>query len=56
MGSKEKSQFALKQPLQNKLSKIAGLNAFAIVPLPCLAVVVVLPYNLWLRQRMISRA
>lgn len=56
MGSKEKSQFALKQPLQNKLSKIAGLNAFAIVPLPCQAAVAVLPYNLWLRQRMISRA
>lgn len=53
---RKKSQFALKQPLQNKLSKIAGLNAFAIVPLPCQAEVVVLPYNLWLRQRMISRA
>ncbi|HAU3783561.1 TPA: MMPL family transporter [Legionella pneumophila] len=31
---RKKSQFALKQPLQNKLSKIAGLNAFAIVPPP----------------------
>ena len=29
-----KSEFALKQPLQNKLSQIAGLNAFAIVPPP----------------------
>lgn len=28
------SQFAMKQPLQDKLSKIAGLNAFAIVPPP----------------------
>ncbi|HFD2272788.1 TPA: efflux RND transporter permease subunit [Legionella pneumophila] len=31
---RKKSQFALKQPLQNKLSKIAGLNAFAIAPPP----------------------
>ncbi len=31
---RSKSQFALKEPLQNKLSKIAGLNAFAIVPPP----------------------
>jgi len=31
---RSKSQFALKQPLQNKLSEIAGLNAFAIVPPP----------------------
>lgn len=29
-----KSQFDLKQPLQDKLSDIAGLNAFAIVPPP----------------------
>lgn len=29
-----KSQFALKQPLQDKLSNVAGLNAFAIVPPP----------------------
>ncbi len=29
-----KSQFALKQPLQDKLSEITGLNAFAIVPPP----------------------
>ncbi|EHL31042.1 efflux RND transporter permease subunit [Legionella drancourtii] len=29
-----KSQFALKQPLQDKLSQVAGLNAFAIVPPP----------------------
>jgi multidrug efflux pump len=28
------SQFALKEPLQNKLSQVAGLNAFAIVPPP----------------------
>lgn len=28
------SQFALKQPLQNKLSEVAGLNAFAVVPPP----------------------
>lgn len=28
------SQFAMKQPLQDKLSKIAGLNSFAIVPPP----------------------
>ncbi|WP_042646379.1 efflux RND transporter permease subunit [Legionella pneumophila] len=31
---RKKSQFALKQPLQNKLSKIAGLIALAIVPPP----------------------
>ena len=31
---RSKSQFALKQPLQNKLSEIAGLNAFAIIPPP----------------------
>ncbi|TIE12083.1 multidrug efflux protein, partial [Legionella pneumophila] len=31
---RKKSQFALKQPLQHKLSKIAGLNALAIVPPP----------------------
>ncbi|AMV13476.1 Efflux pump membrane transporter BepE [Legionella pneumophila] len=31
---RKKSQFALKEPLQKKLSKIAGLNAFAIVPPP----------------------
>ncbi|MFT4060220.1 MAG: efflux RND transporter permease subunit [Legionella sp.] len=29
---RSKSQFALKEPLQDKLSQIAGLNAFAIVP------------------------
>jgi multidrug efflux pump len=29
-----KTQFALKQPLQDKLSQISGLNAFAIVPPP----------------------
>ncbi|MDP3267894.1 MAG: efflux RND transporter permease subunit [Legionella sp.] len=29
-----KSQFELKKPLQNQLSSIAGLNAFAIVPPP----------------------
>jgi multidrug efflux pump len=28
------SQFALKQPLQDKLAQVAGLNAFAIVPPP----------------------
>ncbi|AMP91745.1 efflux RND transporter permease subunit [Legionella pneumophila] len=31
---RKKSQFALKEPLQKELSKIAGLNAFAIVPPP----------------------
>ncbi|HAT1660210.1 TPA: efflux RND transporter permease subunit [Legionella pneumophila] len=31
---RKKSQFALKEPLQKKLSEIAGLNAFAIVPPP----------------------
>lgn len=31
---RSKSQFALKQPLQEKLSKVAGLNAFAVVPPP----------------------
>ncbi|KTD55927.1 multidrug efflux transporter [Legionella sainthelensi] len=31
---RNKSQFALKQPLQDKLSNVAGLNAFAIVPPP----------------------
>lgn len=31
---RSKSQFALKQPLQDKLSEITGLNAFAIVPPP----------------------
>lgn len=31
---RQKSQFALKQPLQDKLSNVAGLNAFAIVPPP----------------------
>ncbi|MFI4918013.1 MAG: efflux RND transporter permease subunit [Legionellales bacterium] len=29
-----KSQFALKEPLQNKLSQITGLNPFAIIPPP----------------------
>ncbi|MGL6036451.1 MAG: efflux RND transporter permease subunit, partial [Legionella sp.] len=33
-GERSESQFALKQPLQNKLSQVAGLNAFAIVPPP----------------------
>ncbi|TAL66528.1 MAG: multidrug efflux protein [Legionella sp.] len=28
------SQFSMKEPLQNKLSSIAGLNAFAIIPPP----------------------
>ncbi len=31
---RKRSQFALKEPLQNKLSEIAGLNAFAIIPPP----------------------
>lgn len=31
---RSKSQFALKQPLQEKLSQIAGINAFAIIPPP----------------------
>ncbi|HHL3493047.1 TPA: efflux RND transporter permease subunit [Legionella pneumophila] len=31
---RKKNQFALKEPLQKKLSEIAGLNAFAIVPPP----------------------
>jgi multidrug efflux pump len=31
---RSKSEFALKQPLQDKLSQIAGLNAFAIIPPP----------------------
>ncbi len=31
---RKKSQFALKQPLQDKLSKIAGLNIFAVIPPP----------------------
>lgn len=31
---RKKSQFALKQPLQDKLSQIAGLNTFAVVPPP----------------------
>ncbi len=53
---RKKSQFALKEPLQKKLSKIAGLMLSLLSPLPCQAAVVVLPYNLWLRQRMISRA
>lgn len=29
-----RSQFALKQPLQNKLSQVAGLSTFAIIPPP----------------------
>lgn len=31
---RSRSQFDLKQPLQDKLSQIAGLNAFAIIPPP----------------------
>ena len=31
---RKKSQFALKQPLQEKLSQITGLNPFAIIPPP----------------------
>ncbi|WP_058534572.1 efflux RND transporter permease subunit [Legionella saoudiensis] len=31
---RKKSQFALKQPLQDKLSQVAGLNTFAIIPPP----------------------
>ena len=31
---RSKSQFALKQPLQDKLSQITGLNAFAVIPPP----------------------
>ena len=31
---RKKSQFALKQPLQNKLSHIAGLNVYAMIPPP----------------------
>jgi multidrug efflux pump len=31
---RSRSEFALKQPLQDKLSQIAGLNAFAIIPPP----------------------
>jgi multidrug efflux pump len=31
---RSKSQFDLKQPLQDKLSEVSGLNAFAIVPPP----------------------
>jgi len=31
---RDKSQFALKQPLQDKLSQVAGLNTFAIIPPP----------------------
>ncbi|MFJ1267009.1 efflux RND transporter permease subunit [Legionella lytica] len=31
---RKKSQFELKQPLQDKLSHVAGLNTFAIVPPP----------------------
>lgn len=31
---RKKSQFALKEPLQNKLSQIAGLKTFAVVPPP----------------------
>lgn len=31
---RSKSQFALKETLQNKLSSIAGLNAFAMIPPP----------------------
>lgn len=33
-GDRKTNQFQMKQPLQNKLSGIAGLNAFAIVPPP----------------------
>lgn len=33
-GDRSQSQFSLKQPLQDKLSQVAGLNAFAIVPPP----------------------
>lgn len=31
---RKKNQFALKEPLQNKLSQIAGLKTFAVVPPP----------------------
>jgi len=31
---REKSQFALKQPLQNRLDGVAGLKAFAVIPPP----------------------
>ncbi|WP_133137104.1 efflux RND transporter permease subunit [Legionella rowbothamii] len=31
---RKKSQFELKQPLQDKLSQVAGLNTFAIIPPP----------------------
>lgn len=33
-GKRQKSQFELKEPLQQKLSKVTGLNAFAIIPPP----------------------
>ena len=33
-GERSKSEFALKKPLQDKLSNIAGVNAFAIIPPP----------------------
>lgn len=53
---RKKSQFALKEPLQKNYLKLQDLMLSLLSPLPCQAAVVVLPYNLWLRQRMISRA
>lgn len=32
--ARSKSQFSLKQPLQDKLSQVAGLNTFAVIPPP----------------------
>lgn len=53
---RSKSQFALKQPLQDKLSQVAGLNAFAIVPPPYLGAEAVLQYNSSSKQQMTFRA
>lgn len=33
-GERKRSEFALKEPLQNALSQVAGLNVFAVVPPP----------------------
>lgn len=33
-GERDKSQFELKQPLQNKLDRVSGLKSFAVIPPP----------------------
>lgn len=52
---RDRTQFQLKEPLQQKLDEVAGLKSFAVIPPLYQEVVAVHPFSLLSKQLMISK-